>query len=86
MRLHESYEDEKNEKRRHIFLYGLGLSNTLGDNYELYMNATANYRAINFSDIQIQSNTQLVDSLIKDESGYSFDLGTRKLDFKPFFF
>ena len=49
------------------------------------MNATANYRAINFSDIQIQSNTQLVDSLIKDESGYSFDLGIRKLDFKPFF-
>ncbi len=81
----ESYEDEKTEKRRHIFLYGLGLSNTLGDNYELYMNATANYRAINFSDIQIQSNTQLVDSLIKDESGYSFDLGIRKLDFKPFF-
>ena len=81
----ESFENEKTEKNRHIFLYGLGASNILGDSYELYMNATANYRAINFTDIQIQSNTQLVDSLIKDESGYSFDLGIRKLDFKPFF-
>jgi Fe(3+) dicitrate transport protein len=81
----ESFENEKTEKNRHIFLYGLGASNILGDSFELYMNATANYRAINFTDIQIQSNTQLVDSLIKDESGYSFDLGIRKLDFKPFF-
>ncbi len=81
----ESFEDEKSEKNRHLFLYGLGVSNTLGNSYELYMNATANYRAINFTDIQIQSNTQVVDSLIKDESGYSFDLGIRKLDFRPFF-
>ncbi len=73
------------ENQRHIFLYGLGLSKKLNDKYELYANATANYRAINFTDVQIQTNTQLVDTLIKDESGYSFDLGIRRRNFSPFF-
>ena len=75
----------ENSKQRNIFLYGLGISKKLKDKYELYANATANYRAINFTDIQIQTNTQLVDTLIQDESGYSFDLGVRRMDFDPFF-
>lgn len=74
-----------NEKNRSIFLYGLGLAKKLRDRYELYANATANYRAINFTDVQIQTNTQFVDPDIQDESGYSFDLGIRRLDFSPFF-
>ncbi|MEL6537934.1 MAG: TonB-dependent receptor, partial [Bacteroidota bacterium] len=71
--------------QRSIFLYGLGASKTLWDQYELYANATANYRAINFTDVRIQTNTQLVDTLIQDESGYSFDLGIRRLQYSPFF-
>ncbi|MEL6558530.1 MAG: TonB-dependent receptor [Bacteroidota bacterium] len=74
------------ERQRHVFLYGLGLSKRFNEKYELYSNATANYRAINFTDIQIQTNTQLVDPSINDENGFSFDLGLRKLNFKPFFF
>lgn len=71
--------------QRNIFLYGLGISKKVKDRYELYANATSNYRAINFTDVQIQTNTQLVDTLIQDESGYSFDLGVRRMDFDPFF-
>jgi len=70
---------------RNILLYGLGVSKQLGKKYKLYANATANYRAINFTDVQIQTNTQVVDPNIKDESGYNFDLGIRKMDFTPFF-
>lgn len=70
---------------RNILLYGLGLSKQLGKKYKLSANVTANYRAINFTDIQIQTNTQIVDPNIKDESGYNFDLGIRKMDFTPFF-
>lgn len=81
----EEVNNEESEKERHIFLYGLGLSKRLGKLYKLYANATANYRAINFTDIQIQTNTQLVDPNIKDESGYNFDLGIRRMDFSPFF-
>jgi len=76
---------EVSDSRRTVFLYGLGLSNRLSDNYELYGNATANYRAINFTDVQIQTNLQVVDPDIRDESGFSFDLGIRKRNFSPFY-
>ena len=81
----EEVRPDSSENQRHIFLYGLGVSKKLSARYELYANATANYRAINFTDVQIQTNTQIVDTLIKDESGYSFDIGIRKRDFSPFF-
>ena len=81
----EEVQRDTTESQRHIFLYGLGLSKKMNDKYELYANATANYRAINFTDVQIQTNTQIVDPLIRDESGYSFDVGIRRRDFSPFF-
>lgn len=81
----EEVRQDSSNKQRHVFLYGLGASKKMNSQYEWYANATANYRAINFTDIRIQTNTQLVDSLIKDESGYSFDLGIRKRNFTPFF-
>ncbi|MEO0686058.1 MAG: TonB-dependent receptor, partial [Cyanobacteria bacterium J06649_11] len=76
---------EVSESQRTVFLYGLGLSNKFNDSYELYANATSNYRAINFTDVQIQSNIQVVDPEIRDESGYSFDIGLRKRNYTPFF-
>ena len=75
-----------NRQSRNILLYGLGTSVKLNEKLELYANATSNYRAINFTDIQIQTNTQLVDPQIADESGYSFDLGLRKLEFRSLYF
>ncbi|MEQ8907738.1 MAG: TonB-dependent receptor [Vicingaceae bacterium] len=77
---------ESNQAIRNVILYGLGTAYKWKQRYEFYANATANYRAINFTDIQIQTNTQIVDPNIEDESGYSFDLGLRKLDFKPIYF
>ena len=76
---------EQSSSERVVFLYGLGLSNKFNDNYELYANATSNYRAINFTDVQIQSNIQVIDPDIDDESGFSFDLGIRKRNFSRFF-
>ena len=81
----EFINEEVRSTDRKVFLYGLGLSNKFSEKYELYANATSNYRAINFTDIQIQTNTQIVDLNIKDENGYSFDLGIRKRDFSPFY-
>lgn len=81
----EQESTSSEQSNRSVMLAGLGLSKKLNDRYELYANATSNYRAINFTDIQIQTNTQLVDTLIKDESGYSLDIGIRKQDFDPFF-
>ena len=77
--------EENSESQRNVFLYGLGISHKFHDKYELYANGTANYRAVNFTDIQIQSNIQVVDPNIEDETGYNFDIGIRKRDFSPFF-
>jgi len=81
----EFVNQEISSSQRNVLLYGLGMSNKFSDKYELYANATSNYRAINFTDIQIQTNTQIVDPNIKDENGYSFDVGLRKRDFSPFY-
>jgi Fe(3+) dicitrate transport protein len=81
----ENRKTDTAKTTRNVLLYGLGISKQLGKKYKLYANLTANYRAINFTDVQIQTNTQIVDPNIKDESGYNFDLGIRKMDFKPFF-
>ncbi len=72
---------ESNERsRRHVFLWGLGISKKFQRKFELYANVTANYRAINFTDVQIQANAQVVDPNIRDERGQSFDLGLRNLE------
>jgi Fe(3+) dicitrate transport protein len=76
----------RNSQSRNILLFGLGTSIKLNEKLELYANATSNYRAINFTDIQIQTNTQVVDPNIDDESGYSFDLGLRKMEFRSLYF
>ncbi len=81
----EELNNDSAKTNRNILLYGLGISKQLGKKYKLYANVTANYRAINFTDVQIQTNTQIVDPNIKDESGYNFDLGVRKMNFTPFF-
>lgn len=81
----EQVTNDTTSNQRHIFLYGLGASYKATEEFEIYANATANYRAINFTDVQIQTNTQLVDTLIRDESGFSFDVGIRRMDFSPFY-
>ena len=43
--------------------------------FELYANAVQNYRAINFSDIQVQGLSIVVDPNIQDERGANLDLG-----------
>ena len=64
--------------KRAFMLPGLGFSYKCSNGAELYGNAVANYRAINFSDIQIQNLGVVVDPDIADERGANFDLGYRK--------
>ncbi len=71
---------------RHIVMGGLGFSKKINSILEFYGNATMNYRAINFTDIQIQTTNFVVDSSIVDEVGNSFDLGVRRMDYEPFYF
>jgi Fe(3+) dicitrate transport protein len=44
---------------------------------ELYGNISQNYRSVTFNDMRIVNPTLTVDSSIRDEKGYSFDVGAR---------
>ncbi len=73
----DSIIDSNNKNARHVFLPGIGFSFKMDDGGEIYGNAVANYRAVNFSDIQIQNLGVVVDPNISDEKGANFDLGYR---------
>lgn len=64
-------------RERSFFLYGLGLSYKGSTSFELYANASQNYRSVTFSDISIVNPNFEIDPNIKDENGYTFDLGVR---------
>ncbi|MFK7899534.1 MAG: TonB-dependent receptor family protein, partial [Cyclobacteriaceae bacterium] len=72
---------QSTNKNRHLLLIGLGSSLKITPSLELYSNITSNYRAINFTDIQVTSATQVVDPNTTDERGYSLDIGLRKRNY-----
>ncbi len=65
---------------RSIFLLGLGMSYLMNINNEWYANFSQNYRSVTFSDIRTTSPTFIVDPDIRDERGFTTDLGLRSLD------
>ena len=72
-----TFDNERN-KSRHVLLPGISFSYKSSPKSEIYANAVSNYRAINFSDIQIQNLGIIIDPDIDDEQGANFDLGYRK--------
>jgi Fe(3+) dicitrate transport protein len=62
---------------RSFLLGGIGFAYYEGPEFEFYTNFSQNYRAINFNDMQIVNQNQVIDNNLKDETGWSFDIGTR---------
>lgn len=69
------YSQSKNI--RQFVLGGVGLSYKPFYGVEVFANFSQNYRAINFSDIALVNPNFKVDPNIKDESGYTADIGIR---------
>src|SRR6202012_5716477 len=55
----------------------IGASYTQSSSLQLYANISQNYRAINFSDIYSVNPNLRTDPNLKDETGYSADIGAR---------
>ncbi len=72
----QTYNEEKLRSRSFI-LAGLGLAFRPDSTLEAYANISQNYRAINFSDLRIVNPNFVVDSAIRDERGFTADLGIR---------
>jgi Fe(3+) dicitrate transport protein len=69
------YGSEQNV--RSFVIGGIGMSYKLNPYIEFYGNISQNYRAVNFNDIRIVNPNSKVDPEMKDESGFSADMGTR---------
>lgn len=68
---------ENRVSKRSFLIAGLGLSYEHSPSLQLYANISQNYRAINFSDMSIVNPNFRVDPDLKDEKGYSADIGVR---------
>lgn len=64
---------------RRVILYGLAAAYKM-PKIELYGNLTKNYRAVTFTDMRAQTPGLAVNPRIKDEKGYSSDIGVRSRD------
>lgn len=76
--IEDSLFTSSQSRNRHVMLPGIGFSWKPSIQKEWYGNAVRNYRAINFSDIQLQDLGVMVDPDIQDEGGFNMDLGCRQ--------
>jgi Fe(3+) dicitrate transport protein len=63
--------------KRSFLIGGIGLSYEESYSLQFYANISQNYRAINFNDMSIVNPNFRVDPDLKDEKGYSADIGVR---------
>jgi Fe(3+) dicitrate transport protein len=69
--------DEFRRNNRQFILAGVGVSYKPFAKSEIYGNISQNYRSITFSDMRIANPSSVIDPDMKDEKGYSIDLGVR---------
>ncbi|MHB1279369.1 MAG: TonB-dependent receptor family protein, partial [Bacteroidia bacterium] len=72
----EKIEDSR-VRDRHFVIAGIGSQYKLNSKMELYANVSQNYRAINYTDLRISNPGFRVDSNLRDEHGFTADLGIR---------
>ncbi|HEX8549216.1 MAG TPA: TonB-dependent receptor, partial [Cytophagaceae bacterium] len=69
--------EEYRNNARHLILGGIGVSYKPTYKINIYTNISQNYRSITFSDMRVLNSSFVIDPNLKDERGYSFDLGLR---------
>jgi Fe(3+) dicitrate transport protein len=70
-------EFENNIKDRDFVLLGVGLSYKPTNKIEMYGNVSQNYRSVTFNDIRTVSPSIVIDPNIRDEKGFTSDIGVR---------
>ena len=69
--------NESRTNARQFILGGIGVSYKPSKHINIYGNISQNYRSITFSDMRIVNPSSIIDPNMKDERGYSMDLGIR---------
>ncbi|MDA8692883.1 TonB-dependent receptor, partial [Saprospiraceae bacterium] len=68
---------DNNTLSRKFVLLGLGLSYRKSKQFQLVANLSQNYRSVTFSDIRVVNPTFIVDPDIRDETGFTADIGVK---------
>jgi Fe(3+) dicitrate transport protein len=71
------HTDEYRSNKRSFIIGGIGTSYIANDAFQFYANFSQNYRAINFNDMRVINPNLQIDPNLKDETGYSADIGLR---------
>ena len=69
--------NERRTNGRQFVIGGIGVSFKPTSSIDVYANVSQNYRSITFSDMRITNPSSVIDPNMKDERGYSMDLGIR---------
>jgi len=77
---------QKRSNTRHFILGGLGISYKPIAKVEIYGNISQNYRSITYSDMNISNPSFIIDPNMKDERGFTTDLGLRSVQTKRFIY
>jgi Fe(3+) dicitrate transport protein len=75
--IYDTLIDQHRVSKRSFLIGGLGLSYQASNALQVYANLSQNYRGINFNDMSIVNPNFRVDPNLKDETGYSADIGVR---------
>jgi Fe(3+) dicitrate transport protein len=75
--INKTRTDENRNNARQFVIAGLGASYKPTAHIDIYSNLSQNYRSVTFSDMRIANSSLVIDQNMKDERGYSFDLGVR---------
>lgn len=76
---------DNNSLTRYVPLAGAGTSVRLTKRTSAYTNFCMNYRAVNFNDIRIVNPNVVVDSTMRDEHGWTSEIGIRGMLGKYFY-
>jgi len=77
-----TYEYRSNA--RQFILGGIGVSYKPSSKINIYGNISQNYRSITYSDMRISNPSSVIDPNLKDETGFTLDLGLRSEGAKLF--
>ncbi|HWZ34768.1 MAG TPA: TonB-dependent receptor [Mucilaginibacter sp.] len=75
--LYRIQQQDYRNSTRDFLIGGLGFSYYKNEGMQFYANISQNYRAINFNDLNSSVKGLVVDPNLKDERGYSADIGVR---------
>ena len=75
---------EYRSSARHFVLGGIGVSYKPVKKINIYGNISQNYRSITYSDMRISNPSSLIDPDLRDERGFTLDIGLRSESAKLF--